>query len=131
MLGIHEQSLPVPLHSVRQFYMKLLHPCQLSFFHTHLYIALSFGPALPSILRHPVPIRPPNSYECLPDCVFELFPCTKIPSAQCIKMTLTVERLLQLALGNVVTQLIHVLFRNYFISLISLICVSFSIFEVG
>lgn len=68
-----------------QFYTKLSYPCQLSLFHTHLYITLIFGAALPSILSHPVPIPTSSSCMCLPDCVFELFPCTKTPSAQCIK----------------------------------------------
>lgn len=105
--------------------MKLLHSCQLPFFHTRFYIALIFGPALPSILSHPASIPPPSSYVCLPDCIFELFPCTKAPSAQCIKMALTVGRLLQLGLGNPLSLLIHVLFRNYFTSLISFVCISF------
>lgn len=133
MIGNCEQSFPTPLLSVDICDRKLLHPCWLPPFHTPVLRLLwsDFGPALPSILSHPVPIPPPSSHGCLPDRVFEPFPCTKTPSAQCTEMALAVGRLSQLGLDNPVSLFNHFLLRNHFISLISLVCVSFSIFRVG
>lgn len=73
-----------PLLCKAQFYMKLSHPCQLSSFHSCLYITLIFGPALPSILSHPVPMPPSSSYV---SCLIVSLSCLLVltPSAQCIK----------------------------------------------
>lgn len=125
MMGNHEQSFPAPLHSVRQFHMKLLHPCQLSFFHTCLYITLIFVQLFPlsSAIQSQFLLQ-----VAMCACLIVFLSCflvLRLHQLSVLKLTV------QLGLGNPVNLLIHVLLRNYFLSLTSLICVSFSIFDVG
>lgn len=132
MMGNREQSFPTSLFSMRHNFIKSHHipaGC-LSSMHQSLDCSdLTFVLLFPSSSAIQPQFLLQVATGACPTTFLSRFHALRLHQLSVLK--LAAGRLSQLGLDNPVTRVHHFFFRNCFLSLVSFVCVSFSIFEVG